>query len=249
MTDKPESASARQEQSEQWKRDERPGRKKEDGPAVSGAAVRGEGRIAACEAAHHEAVCELLACSFGGKFRSLVRLNDRRTARLIAAAWPFRQEEGSRQFGFFLPDSGQPVGTVALKWTPTGKSSAGGGKEPDWVRLMFEFGPLNVLKFAAGMAALGYTPPEEECYIEHIAVRPDCRGKGIGRALLGHAARFARESGFGSLSLHVSGRSPATIRLYENAGFRTVRVERRPLGRFFFREPLWHFMCRPADGR
>ncbi|WP_172252407.1 GNAT family N-acetyltransferase [Saccharibacillus deserti] len=208
-------------------------------------------RIAACDARSHEEICALLAEAFHAKFHTLLRLDHRRTAQLLERAWPFEQTNGTRQFGVFdgsspPEDGGTPLGTIALKRHP---DSLKGGrqdfvKQPDLLPLLREFGPVAGLRFAAGMAALTYEPPAGECYIEHLAVRPDCRGLGFGRLLLEHAADFAETAGFGSLSLHVSQRSEAAVRLYEKAGFESVRTERRRLCGYLLGEPEWKFMIR-----
>ena len=54
-----------------------------------------------------------------------------------------------------------------------------------------------------------------------IAVKPEQRSKGLGRALLEALVRTARADGFTRLSLSVSPRNRAR-RLYESAGFRKV---------------------------
>jgi GNAT superfamily N-acetyltransferase len=56
-----------------------------------------------------------------------------------------------------------------------------------------------------------------------IAVVPRCRGKGVGRALLGALMDTARSEGFRALSLSVAQDNPA-IKLYEQAGFGKVHL-------------------------
>ncbi|WP_172195468.1 GNAT family N-acetyltransferase [Saccharibacillus qingshengii] len=208
-------------------------------------------RIAACDARSHEEICALLAEAFHAKFHTLLRLDHRRTAQLLERAWPFEQTNGTRQFGLFdessLPeDGGTPLGTIALKWQPDSLKGGrqDGVKQPELRPLLREFGPVAGLRFAVGMAVLAYEPPAGECYIEHLGVRPDCQGHGFGRLLLEHAADFAEKVGSGSLSLHVSQRSEAAVRLYEKAGFESVRTERRRLCGYLLGEPQWRFMIR-----
>ena len=54
-----------------------------------------------------------------------------------------------------------------------------------------------------------------------IAVRPDARGHGVGRALLDHVIRTARERGATRLHLEVREGNPA-LRLYNDCGFEPV---------------------------
>jgi ribosomal-protein-alanine N-acetyltransferase len=60
-------------------------------------------------------------------------------------------------------------------------------------------------------------------FVFGLAVHPDCRGRGIGRALLAHGIAQAEERGALTLSLFVSPDNPAR-RLYESLGFASERV-------------------------
>lgn len=55
-----------------------------------------------------------------------------------------------------------------------------------------------------------------------IAVAPEWRGRGVGRALLVALIERARQDGEPGLSLSVSRRNPVARRLYESLGFRQV---------------------------
>lgn len=55
-----------------------------------------------------------------------------------------------------------------------------------------------------------------------LAVAPEGRGRGIGRALVDECVRRARRAGAAALGLHTSRSMVAAIRLYESMGFRRV---------------------------
>jgi len=55
-------------------------------------------------------------------------------------------------------------------------------------------------------------------YLEDLYVRPEFRGAGIGRALLVHLAKLARERGCGRLEWSVLDWNQPAIRFYENLG-------------------------------
>ncbi len=55
-----------------------------------------------------------------------------------------------------------------------------------------------------------------------IAVIPELRGRGVGRALLIELIEHARSQNLPALSLSVSARNPAAVRLYQSLGFRTT---------------------------
>ncbi len=65
----------------------------------------------------------------------------------------------------------------------------------------------------------------DEAELMLLAVLPDVRGQGIGRALLQHSIDLATKSGAVSYFLEVRGDNPA-IKLYEQAGLKQVGFRR-----------------------
>lgn len=63
-------------------------------------------------------------------------------------------------------------------------------------------------------------------HVDAIAVHPDFRRQGIGRALLRLAERQARTAGRRWLSLRVTLSNEPAVRLYESEGFRRARHEK-----------------------
>ena len=61
-----------------------------------------------------------------------------------------------------------------------------------------------------------------------MAVAPEYRGRGIGRALLEYAIAKARDMGASSVHLASNTRLPDAIHLYESVGFRHVPAEQLP---------------------
>ena len=73
----------------------------------------------------------------------------------------------------------------------------------------------------------------ESCYISDIAVFPDYRRKGIGRALLETTFRMAHNEGAESVSLEVRPSNTAAIALYSSMGFEEVGLRKN-----FYRDPV-----------
>lgn len=65
----------------------------------------------------------------------------------------------------------------------------------------------------------------DDLLIVNLAVAPDHRGKGLGRGLLRHAERLAREAGRRTVRLYTNEKMAGNVALYERHGFRTERVE------------------------
>jgi ribosomal protein S18 acetylase RimI-like enzyme len=70
---------------------------------------------------------------------------------------------------------------------------------------------------------------EGVAYIGHVTVAPQCRGQGIGRAMLGHLLHHAREDGYARAALDVADTNPRARALYEGLGFRVVETRRAAL--------------------
>lgn len=72
----------------------------------------------------------------------------------------------------------------------------------------------------------------ESCYVSNIAVFPDFRRKGVGRALIKATFRMAHKEGAESVSLEVRPSNEAAIALYTSMGFEEVGLRRN-----FYRDP------------
>lgn len=59
----------------------------------------------------------------------------------------------------------------------------------------------------------------DEACVSNLAVATEARGKGVARALLARAERFALDAGKTSMTLWVSENNVPAVRLYESAGF------------------------------
>jgi ribosomal-protein-alanine N-acetyltransferase len=66
----------------------------------------------------------------------------------------------------------------------------------------------------------------EDAHLINLAVRPECRRRGLGRALLDCALEEFSRRGGGTIGLEVRVSNRAARTMYETAGFRTVAVRR-----------------------
>lgn len=55
--------------------------------------------------------------------------------------------------------------------------------------------------------------------IENVITHPDCRKRGLGKALMHHATDFARDCGCYKIMLLTGRKNESTYRFYESAGF------------------------------
>lgn len=73
---------------------------------------------------------------------------------------------------------------------------------------------LAVLRFRRAIWSEGL-----ECYLAELYVVPEKRGQGIGRALMEHAMRYARELGSDTMDIGVDEPDMVARALYESLGF------------------------------
>jgi ribosomal protein S18 acetylase RimI-like enzyme len=132
------------------------------------------------------------------------------------------------------PDDGPALRALDVQtWSPD--VTPGGPPEPG--REFFARGlePADVLVAevdgaVAGYVALGHpTPLESNRHVLHVrglAVSPEHRGQGLGRALMEAAERAARARGARRLTLRVLGPNTPARALYESCGFAVEGVQR-----------------------
>jgi ribosomal-protein-alanine N-acetyltransferase len=66
----------------------------------------------------------------------------------------------------------------------------------------------------------------DELHINNLAVRPDSRNKGVGRALLVHVLDATAREGAGRATLEVRRSNEPALRLYDRLGFRVAGIRR-----------------------
>jgi len=102
-----------------------------------------------------------------------------------------------------------------------------------WSRKLFEeeigrtFSDSVVAVEEPGGEVVGYTicwTVGEESHLLNIAVRPDARGRGVGRALLKDCLRRAARAGSRRIFLEVRPSNQQAIRIYRREGFRFVGI-------------------------
>lgn len=77
--------------------------------------------------------------------------------------------------------------------------------------------------------AVGYVGCQtvlDEGYITNVAVSPDCRRQGIGRALITELVARARAQALAFVTLEVRASNASALALYEGAGFERVGVRK-----------------------
>ena len=86
---------------------------------------------------------------------------------------------------------------------------------------------------ARGLRVEGVIPPPPRscCYVAHLGVLPELRGRGIGEALIGHLLADGKSRGWSFAALDVASTNPRAQALYERLGFVVTRERMSRLAR------------------
>lgn len=91
-------------------------------------------------------------------------------------------------------------------------------------------------------------PPDGDMhYLAHLAVLPDLRGQGIGRALIDQLVGTARDAARSRVTLDVATSNPRAEALYRRAGFKVVGERKSRLANALGRVPDHRRMERVLD--
>lgn len=83
-----------------------------------------------------------------------------------------------------------------------------------------------------------------EAHILNLCVKPECRGRGMGRYMLTHLLEHARRNGASVAVLEVRQSNTAAQALYERMGFHSIGVRRGYYPAFTGREDARVLMCK-----
>ena len=182
-------------------------------------------------------VVELLVESFQQKFASLSGLSSDELPRFLKEMGVMYKKPFE---GFMVvEEKGIVIAVMVLEW----KGQVRPEEQIHFFSASREYGFFKVVKSVIGFWLLMSNLQQGECYVEHIAVKPEARGKGIGSKLLQWAQRFAEKKGFSIFSLHVAGSNQAA-RLYEREGFSVAKRKQSRLMKKFFGIYEWLYMVK-----
>ena len=186
----------------------------------------------------YEATTRILFDSFHSKFTALTSLNDEDLFEFLLL---MNIETSVAREGLYVAEvEGKVMGVLFLRWE--GQNVPNDVPSPSLLHAARRFGLLNVIRFLFGMWILDEEYTSTDCYIEHIAVSEEVRGKGIGKQMLVFAEKFAKEQGFQCLTLNVTSRNTKAIQLYETLGFNIKSKISSWLSELMVKERRFYFM-------
>ncbi|NLF00112.1 MAG: GNAT family N-acetyltransferase [Anaerolineales bacterium] len=198
-------------------------------PVVRPAAVADAARIGS-----------ILAAGFPDKYGPILGRRAEAAPALLAELSRMRLERGL-VWTFVAERDGQAAGVLNLEARRPGPAD----RWNELVVFVRQVGVWITLRATMGVALMNTDRiPADELYVSEVAVAPECRGEGVGAALLAYAAAWARSMGKRRLSLHVASANPA-CRLYERMGYRVVRRQEEWLAKRLFGIDAWLAMAQP----
>ena len=180
-------------------------------------------------------VADIIAWSFKDKFQRLAPLPQNEMSDFLMKAGVIFSSPFS---GYIVAEENNEIlGVMVLKWLNQ-------NRPPEEHHLVeaSKYGWWKVIKLLFGLSILTRKTKTGECYIEHIAVKPEVQGKGVGTKLLEFGKELAHEKGFDDFTLSVSSLNSGAIKLYERLGFDIIRSERSYLTKRLFGIKEWHYM-------
>lgn len=192
----------------------------------------------------YDAATAILLQSFKTKFTALTSLNDE---DLFGFLKLMNIDTSIPREGLFVAEEkGTVQGIVYLRWKD--QTLPIDLPEVDLFKAILEFGLINVLRFLIGMTILEEELPSTDCYIEHIAVSADARGKGVGTQLMVFGEQFAKQQGFKRFTLNVTARNEKAVKLYKHLGFNITNTINSWLSRVILKEKTFFFMSKILKG-
>lgn len=185
-----------------------------------------------------EAYVQVLLTAFPDKFASIFRGRNQEGSEVLIEHFADMQGKGH----YIAELDGRIAGVLHLVTDE---------QRGDPPRRAFAFlkrlGPLRGSRALLAFAILSKRADSDECYVAHIAVRPENQGRGVGKLLIGTAERVAREKGRERLTLYVAGDNGPARSLYLARGFRTVRTDESSLADWLLGKRRWDFMVKELD--
>ncbi|WP_338082019.1 GNAT family N-acetyltransferase [Donghicola mangrovi] len=84
-----------------------------------------------------------------------------------------------------------------------------------------------------------YYPEGRHMLLENVAVAPNAAGRGVGKALIAHCERAARQAGLGGVMLYTNAKMVENLSIYPRLGYQEVdRRTEDGFDRVYFLKPF-----------
>jgi len=183
----------------------------------------------------------ILAEAFAAKFKRFVSLSQSELSQLLAEPWIFDGWKDTVDYAAYEGKMLLGIMRLHCQWVKHGKQKA---SKVSWGQLMNKYGMKNVLWLFIASYILWSRTKKTDCYIEHIAVWSNARGKGIGTQLLDFWEDIAKKYRKEFYTLYVAGDNRAKD-LYEKMWFETISEDTSLITKFLFGHDTFVYMKKP----
>ena len=170
---------------------------------------------------------ELIQETMEGYGEVMLGLDDRgRAVQVIAGFFRKANNRFSYRLTYLAEISGRTAGLLLVF---PGRDTFKLVLPMSWQILSF-YNPWEMLRLAVRtpMAVDVEETRPDEFYVSHLAVLPEFRRQGVGRALLSHADRLAFASGLAKCALCVDIDNPNAQHLYQSHGYQVAKTVNTP---------------------
>ena len=190
---------------------------------------------------------ELIQETMEGYGQVMLGLDNRaRAVQVLAGFYRKANNRFSYRLTYLAEMGGRPAGLLLVF---PGRDTFKLSLPLSW-QILGLFNPWELLRLAvrAPMAAEGEEIRPDEFYISHLAVLPEFRRQGVGRALLNHAEALAPAAGLAKCSLCVDLDNPNAQQLYLSQGYQIDKTVNTPWLKNRLHSRGYHHMVKPLTG-
>lgn len=179
----------------------------------------------------------LIIEAFGSKFTNLKHIDKTVLSDLLKELKIEKELIHSENYVAEIND--EVVGIIGLRQKHDYRD-----KGYNYIELMKLYGVRNVIVVLLSLKLMGLQEIRyNEIYIEHVAVSPKFRGRGVGSSLIKHCTnKYEKLNNALILSLNVAGNNKGSIKLYKRLGFKAVSTSHSILAMMFLGEMTWIYM-------
>lgn len=183
------------------------------------------------------ALTRVLMDAFSVKMGVLFGRNRERTGRILSAIYSGPLARGYD--GILVAElDRQIVGGLVIEPMPWGYDDVNRLE----VAIRTELGTWRRWWNRIGFSIFNHGPEEGDAYLSDVGVLTSARGRGVGRALVRDAEKWAIHHERQAMTLWVASNNPVARHIYERAGMVTVRSEFNLLSGLLYGIPRWTYM-------
>lgn len=192
-----------------------------------------------------EATSSIFFQAFRSKFKSLSNLSDEKMICFLKESGFIERDSFE---GYVVAEKDDEIfGVMQLKWK--GQKRHKKNQNLKLVKLGNKYGYLNLIRILIGVSILSENISDGECYIEHIAVRSNSRGLGIGTLLLEYGKKIVESRPYlNKLTLYVAENNVSALQLYQKLGFSIRSSQNSVITEVLLKERKWIYMSNNVKG-